>query len=488
MKKLLTIILLFFMFQTTVLAADPDLVVSCPAGGTTQSTLKCTIKVKAEISIKEVSLEYDFGDSLSFISYAPASNFEVVTNTSSGLDVKNETGVTGEFSIGVVSFKLLKAGNFALKSIRIVDLDNATYTASGLSQPIKVLSEDNTLKSLSITPGTLTPAFEPNIETYRAEVDVASITINASANDPKASYNKSVKQNLGYGENTINYVVTSESGSKRTYKLIITRKDERSTNNNLKNVSLSIGDFNFDPANTSYILRVSPSVAKVKILGEVEDSKASFMSGYGPREINLLSDKTVAEIRVKSENGVIKIYTFTFLKSDHELSSNNNIKKLVLENHELEFSSNTLSYDVTIKEGEKLDFKIELEDPNAKYELINSDLKKGNDVIIKVTAENGDTKEYKFNIKVDLSEETNKETKKVEKKSAFLCSDDSILYYLIVFVVGMIIATLIMSAIYGKKIKKLENSLRAEKEKHYIPASDKTEKLYFDDFDQNNIK
>ena len=212
------------------------------------------------------------------------------------------------------------------------------------------------------------------------------------------------------------------------------------------------------------------------------------MSGYGPREINLLSDKTVAEIRVKSENGVIKIYTFTFLKSDHELSSNNNIKKLVLENHELEFSSNTLSYDVTIKEGEKLDFKIELEDPNAKYELINSDFKKGNDVIIKVTAENGDTKEYKFNIKVDLSEETNKETKKVEKKSAFLCSDDSILYYLIVFVVGMIIATLIMSAIYGKKIKKLENSLRAEKEKHYIPASDKTEKLYFDDFDQNNIK
>lgn len=494
MKKLIVIVLSIFMFQASVLAADPELVVACPAGGTVQSTLKCTIKVKAEINIKEISLNYDFGDSLSFISYNPATNFEAVTNNSSGFDVKSASGVTGEFPIGVVSFKLLKAGNFAVKSIKIIDVDDVTYTASGLSQPIKILSEDNTLKSLSISPGTLTPDFQPTIETYKAEVDASSITINAVANDSTATLKSSTKQNLSYGENTINFVVTSESGSKRTYKLIITRKDNRSTNNNLKNVSLSIGDFKFEPSSTSYTIKVTPATTKVKINAEVEDSKASFVSGYGPREISLLSEKTTAEIRVKSETGVIKVYTFTFLKTDRELSSNNNIKELVLEGYTINFSPSTLSYDVKVKSGAALNFKVALEDANAKYELLNADLKNGNTIIIKVTAENGDTKEYKFNIIQESSTktETKTETKTTEEKSKFvsdlLCSEDSIIYYLIVFILGLILAALITSAAYKRKIRKLENKLREEKENHYIPASERTEKLYFDDFDQNNMQ
>ncbi len=494
MKKLFIIALSFFMFQMTALAADPELVVSCPSGGTVQSTLKCTVKVRAEVGIKEVSLNYDFGESLSFISYAPASNFEAVTNNSSGFDVKNENGVTGEFSIGVVSFKLLKAGNFALKTIKIVDVDNATYTANGISQPIKILSEDNTLKSLAISPGTLTPEFQPSIETYKAEVDASSITITAEANDPKATYKSSSKQNLSYGENTINFIVTSESGSKRTYKLIITRKDERSTNNNIKSISLSVGDISFQPTTTAYTVRIDPSITKVKISAEVDDSKSSFVSGYGPREINLLSEKTTAELRVKAENGVIKIYTLTFLKTDRELSSNNNIKELTLEGYTIDFKPSVTSYDVKVKKGAVLNFKVALEDENAKYELVNGDLKNGNTVIIKVTAENGDVKEYKFNITTESDgsgtgqQEGTTKKEQSEFMSDFLCSDDSIIYYLIVFIVGMILSALIMSAVYTRKIRKLENNLRVEKENHRIPVSEQTEKLYFDDFDQNNTK
>lgn len=495
MKKIISILLAFFLFQITALAAEPELVVSCPAGGTIDSTLKCTIKVRANVNVKEVSLSYDFNEDLSFISFAPASNFEAVTNNSSGLDVKNENGITGEFSIGVVSFKLLRAGNFAVKSIEITDIDGSLYRADRLSQPIRVLSEDNTLKSLSISPGKLTPEFQPTIETYRAEVDAASVTITAVANDSTASYQKTVKQNLSYGENTIKYVVTSESGSKRTYNLIITRKDDRSTNNNLKNVSLSIGDLNFQPTGTSYTIKIDPSVTKLKISAEVEDSKASFVSGYGPREITLLSEKTVAELRVKSENGVIKIYTFTFMKTDRELSSNTNVRAIVLEGYRIDFDPTVLSYDIRVKEGAVLNFEVTLDDPSAKYEVLNSDLKNGNTVIIKVTAENGSTKEYRFNIIIEKSSETKTETKTetiVKEKSKFvsdfLCSDDSILYYLIIFILGLILGILITSMMYRRKIKKLERRVTEEKEKHYIQPSEHTEKLYFDDFDQNNMR
>ena len=490
MKKVLTLILSFFMFGMVVLAAEPDLVVSCPSGGVAQSTLKCTIKVRAEVNVKTVSLDYDFGTSLVFSSFAPATDFKEVNNTSTGfaVETKNDSGVTGEFTIGVVSFELKEAGNFALKTIKIVDVDDVLYTANGLSQPIKLLSDDNTLKSLSITPGTLSPEFKSNIETYEAEVDAASITINAVANDSKATYKTSSKQNLSYGKNTINFVVTSESGSKRTYKLIITRTDNRSTNNNLKNVSLSVGEIDFKPDSTSYTIKVDSKVSKVKISAEVDDSKSSFVKGYEPREINLTSEKTTAEIRVKSENGVVKVYTFVFIKADRELSSNNNIKELTLEGYTINFSPSTLSYDINVKEGAKLEFKISLEDPNAKYEVINGDLTDGNVVIIKVTAENGDTKEYKFNIgieKTEVKQEEQTVTKKTDFMSEFLCHENSIIYYLIVFILGMIISALIMSMIYKKKIKKLENNLRVEKEKHIIPASEQTEKLYFDDFDQN---
>ena len=157
MKKFLVIFLSIFLFQIPVKAADPELVVACPAGGTVDSTLKCTIKVQTDVNITSISLEYNFGSELEFVAFNVATNFQEADNTSTGFKIISANGVTGEFSIGVVSFKLKRAGNFALKSIKIEDADGAEYTASGLSQPIKILSEDNTLKSLKISPGTLTP-------------------------------------------------------------------------------------------------------------------------------------------------------------------------------------------------------------------------------------------------------------------------------------------------------------------------------------------
>ena len=479
MKKSLLAILIAFLFMYTVKAADPVLVASCPEGGTIESTLKCTLKIKAEVNINEVSLDYDFNGNLEFVSYTPASNFEAISNTATGFKIKNATGITGEFSIGSVSFKLSKVGNFTLKNIKITDIEGVTYTASILEQPIGVLSEDNTLKSLSISPGVLKPEFQSNVYTYEAEVDSANITINATANDDKAKLEKTIKQSLNYGKNTINFVVTSESGSKRTYKLIITRKDNRSVNNNLKELKLSIGTIDFNPNNNLYTIKVNSSVEEVDIIAELADDKASFVSNYGPRKINLINEKTIADIKVKSESDSIKTYTLTFVKSDRELSSNNNIKELTLEGHEINFNTNTHLYNIKLKKDESLNFKVVLEDENATYKLENADLKNGNIVVIKVIAENGDVKEYKFYITKE----------EIKEKNAFfddfLCNDNSIIYYLIVFVLGLIIATLITSIIYLRKIKKLKANYEKKLQNNEHPVSENTEILFFNDPNQN---
>ncbi len=478
MKKILLAILLTILLPFTVNAEEPIFKLQCPTGGVINSTLKCELSVITERTVNEVSLEYDFEDKFTYESFVPASNFTSESATSSGFTIKNATGMTGEFEIGVLSVKFLQAGNMGLKNIKIVDNTPSTFTAPSIAQPIAALSGDNTLKTLTFSSGELSPKFDASITNYKLEVEESSITITATANDTKAKVSGTGKKNLAYGDNIINVVVVSESGSKKTYKITVTRKDNRNANNNIKSLTLSIGTFSFTPETTSYIIPVQKDVEKVQITAELEDSKASFVKNYGPREIQISGEKTVAELKVKSESEVVKVYTLTFVKTDKVLSDDNTIKELTIEGYEIDFKSEVTTYELKVKENDTLKFKILLNSENAKYELINSDLKDGNTVIIKVTAENGDIREYKFNLVQEKSE-----IKSI--KEDLVCNDNSIIYYLIFFVLGLIIATIISNIVYNKKIKKIEKKYRSEINQNYIPNKNNEEVLFYDDYDQN---
>lgn len=82
-------------------------------------------------------------------------------------------------------------------------------------------SKDNTLKSLSVSEGTLSPKFSKNTTSYKVDLpaDVTSITVKATANDSKASVSGTGKIKLSAGNNEVNVVVTSEYGTKKTYTI-----------------------------------------------------------------------------------------------------------------------------------------------------------------------------------------------------------------------------------------------------------------------------
>lgn len=87
-------------------------------------------------------------------------------------------------------------------------------------------SGDNSLSSLSISPGTLSPAFQYNVVDYTASVgeDVTSVEVNAKPSNETATI-ESVSGNtdLQAGENTVSIVVKAQDGTTATYKIIVTR-------------------------------------------------------------------------------------------------------------------------------------------------------------------------------------------------------------------------------------------------------------------------
>ena len=84
---------------------------------------------------------------------------------------------------------------------------------------------DATLKSLSLSSGTLTPAFDQATTSYTANVDnsVSNVTITATANDTKANVAGAGVKTLNVGDNPFTVTVTAEDGTPKSYTITITR-------------------------------------------------------------------------------------------------------------------------------------------------------------------------------------------------------------------------------------------------------------------------
>lgn len=91
--------------------------------------------------------------------------------------------------------------------------------------PAPVASSDANLKSLSMSPGTLSPAFDPSVTSYTATVapSVNTIAVTALCNHAKANVTVTGTENLVVGKNTVNITVTAENGTKKVYTIDVTR-------------------------------------------------------------------------------------------------------------------------------------------------------------------------------------------------------------------------------------------------------------------------
>ena len=285
-----------------------------------------------------------------------------------------------------------------------VTVDAATFDKEEIKKTytinVRVKSTNNNLGSLSITGGTLSPGFAAGTTSYSATVDATSITINASAADSTAKVSGTGKKNLAYGKNTFKVVVTSESGATKTYTLTITRPDNRSANNYLKSLSISDGTISFKKGTNNYNVTVDGNVSKLTVSAAVEDSKASFVSGFGSRTVDLKYGANSVLVKVKAENQQVRVYTLNVTRTDNR-STNNNLSSLQISGTSLPFDKNIINYNVSVPyETTQVEVFATPEDSKAKVVVNNFPLAVGdNNITVVVTSESEAVKTYTIVVK-----------------------------------------------------------------------------------------
>ena len=116
-------------------------------------------------------------------------------------------------------------------------------------------SADNSLKSLVLSSGALSPKFSPSTTKYTATVDynVTSIAITAVPSNSKASVvSVSGNEGLKVGENTVSIVVKAENGVTSTYTITVTREEEKADEPEVVPVSFTVN------GNTLYCINDIP--------------------------------------------------------------------------------------------------------------------------------------------------------------------------------------------------------------------------------------
>ena len=148
------------------------------------------------------------------------------------------------------------------------------------------LSPDAKLSSLTVTSGSLQPAFSSDVANYLVEVatSVTSVTVTARAQDAGASVSingqptTSLPVTLGgAGTNTpISIVVTAPNGSQKPY-LVTVNRAALGGNNNLQSLSVLPGPLApaFAAGTTNYTVDVATSVTSVTVTARAQDAGAS---------------------------------------------------------------------------------------------------------------------------------------------------------------------------------------------------------------------
>lgn len=130
------------------------------------------------------------------------------------------------------SAKIKLTGEKCVVSVKGVGASYDTETEGAASASVTVKkkvvvvdnrSKDNTLSSLTVSEGTLSPAFQAGTTEYSVSLSgtAAKITLNATANDAKASVSGTGEKTLVPGDNRFVITCTAENGSKKEYAVTV---------------------------------------------------------------------------------------------------------------------------------------------------------------------------------------------------------------------------------------------------------------------------
>ena len=307
----------------------------------------------------------------------------------------------------------------------VVVSEDLTETKTYKLNISRTKSSDNTLSSITVSEGNLSPEFNKNTTAYTVNVggSIDSIDIEATLSDSRAKILSGTgTHDLNVGNNTVTITVESESGARQNYVINVVRAKKE--NNDLLTLTVDgnpVKDFNKDTL--EYTLdNVVYTKTSIEIGATTVDSDAK-ISGLGTK--GLTTGLNTFEIAVTAQNGTIKTYKINITRNKN---NNANLSILAVTGYALTptFNSKIYDYEVTVESTkEKLsptEVTAILEDSNAtiaKQEEITLSTTQDNYYTVTVTAEDGQTTET-YTIKVNRPKSSDASLKEVKLTGATL--------------------------------------------------------------------
>ena len=421
MKKYFLVILFLFLMTIQVKALEnANILVNCPSD-----------KVKKDTSIKcDIELSY-MDINFSSISFELKSDLDVTFENSVGTLKKDGNVINLSFdkeldnlvNIGSINISKANNGKVNISKIHLLKEEENVYEINDIVKEIKVLEgnlDSNCDLNGIIVNGVPVKNFNKDVLHYEPiYVNNQSVFIDAVRSSDKS--NVSGLGNMRVRENrdvTRVITVVAEDGTKKEYTLVLrygeeTIKkeeeeaplpDELSSDATLNLIELhSNGEkikFDFKKEQTTYIIKLTDdSITNINVQAELSDSKADFVPNYGPREVNIDYGANKVEIKVIAEDKTENVYTLNIMRDDKR-SNNSLLSSLQINGKKVDLKDDELSYIITLdKVNERTNVSLETQSDKATVEYEDMELNEGeNNLLIRVTAENGHQSEY--NIKI----------------------------------------------------------------------------------------
>ncbi|WP_408891942.1 cadherin-like beta sandwich domain-containing protein [Paenibacillus taichungensis] len=246
--------------------------------------------------------------------------------------IVNVTGATEQSVIDDVYSYTVSDLVTGLNTVQIIvtaeDGSNNTYNL--MVNRISLISDNANLGGLTLSSGTLSPAFAPETEFYEVEVEdaISSITINATTEDTNAtltvngnvvtSGQDSTPISLNPGSNSITILVTAQGGQTKTYTIHVTRQ-LANPSQDASLTAITVPGLNLTPAFRpdveQYTTSVSSSTSSLLVsVTPVQEGASVQINNTSGNSANIALEngRNTVTIEVTAPNGITK-KTYTLL-------------------------------------------------------------------------------------------------------------------------------------------------------------------------------
>ena len=329
MKKVIFYLVTVFslLLPVNLLALSGDLSISCNTTSVKPGQqIKCSVSGNSDGQISMVFANISANGSISIDKFRAERIWDVKTEWPN-LSLSSNDKKPGVFEIGTVYLKANSAGtgNFVMSGITFTGDSGETVSVNNKSVSISVISDNPTP----------TPTPEP-------EPEPAPVV--------------------------------------------------KSSDSSLKSLTISSGSIDFVPSTLEYNLDVSSSVSTIEIQAVPNDTKATVKL---PDKLSLETGLNTFEIIVTAEDGSTTTYKINVNKLENVISENALLSSLSISGKRINFSSDVFEYKIGNITTSKLDINATAIDGNAKIKIFgNNNIGKDGVIIIRVTAEAGNYKDY----------------------------------------------------------------------------------------------